>query len=297
MFLIGYNMYGNQPFDANLSSYDFTYFQLTNIIADECSADLGNKTFSTEKGEWLSNTAFLATFNGTLEAGNFSMGDMEVDTVRFKKRKRGELKWLLFDEVPYQKTQYLYETKDRLARASIDYEYAVIPVASDIEGNIISNFITAEHDGLWVVDRNNSVNVFCEVDYGTIQHSTNIASFELLDSKYPIVVSGELDYINGSISGRLLSSDSLYGNSLNVQSEVTMREIAFEFMKNGKPKIIKNDKGRYYLVTITNVKEKPYSLNNASITISFGYVEIGDAEDLQTLIDCDLLPEQLNEVE
>ena len=133
------------------------------------------------------------------------------------------------------------------------------------------------------------------VNYGTINHNTNVVSFDLLNNRYPVVISGELDYVSGTISGRLVSNESLLNNELNIQAEVNLRENVFAFMKNGKPKIMKNNEGRYYLIVVTDVVEKPHPLNDASVTLSFNYVEVGDAEDLQTLIDSNLLPEQLGE--
>lgn len=295
MFLIGFNSFnGYYPFDANVSSYDFTYLEARQAIIDEISADLGNKEFTVDKGSWQANTVFLATLNSTLEAGNLSMGGSDVDTLRFKKRKKGELQWLLIDEVPYSKDQISYVVRDRLARSNIEYEYAIVPVTGNVEGEIIQNSIVALHEGLWVVDANNSVNIFCEVEYGTVNHNTNTNVFELLDNRYPIVVTGELDYTSGSNSGRLLAKESWDKYSMDYDAELNLRESVLKFMKNGKPKILKNDKGRYYLIIANNVKEEPYDLDNASITLSFNWTEIGDAEDLETLISCDLLPEQLS---
>ena len=295
MFLIGFDSFnGYYPFDANVSSYDFTYLEARQAIVDEISADLGNKEFTVDKGSWQTNTVFLATLNSTLEAGNLSMGGSDVDTLRFKKRKKGELQWLLIDEVPYNKDQISYVVRDRLARSNIEYEYAIVPVTGNVEGEIIQNSIVALHEGLWVVDANNSVNIFCEVEYGTVNHNTNTNVFELLDNRYPIVVTGELDYTSGSNSGRLLAKESWDKYSMDYDAELNLRESVLKFMKNGKPKILKNDKGRYYLIIANNVKEEPYDLDNASVTLSFNWTEIGDAEDLETLISCDLLPEQLS---
>lgn len=295
MFLIGFDSFnGYYPFDANVSSYDFTYLEARQAIVDEISADLGNKEFTVDKGSWQANTVFLATLNSTLEAGNLSMGGSDVDTLRFKKRKKGELQWLLIDEVPYSKDQISYVVRDRLARSNIEYEYAIVPVTGNVEGEIIQNSIVALHEGLWVVDANNSVNIFCEVEYGTVNHNTNTNVFELLDNRYPIVVTGELDYTSGSNSGRLLAKESWDKYSMDYDAELNLRESVLKFMKNGKPKILKNDKGRYYLIIANNVKEEPYDLDNASVTLSFNWTEIGDAEDLETLISCDLLPEQLS---
>lgn len=295
MFLIGFDSFnGYYPFDANVSSYDFTYLEARQAIVDEISADLGNKEFTVDKGSWQTNTVFLATLNSTLEAGNLSMGGSDVDTLRFKKRKKGELQWLLIDEVPYNKDQISYVVRDRLARSNIEYEYAIVPVTGNVEGEIIQNSIVALHEGLWVVDANNSVNIFCEVEYGTVNHNTNTNVFELLDNRYPIVVTGKLDYTSGSNSGRLLAKESWDKYSMDYDAELNLRESVLKFMKNGKPKILKNDKGRYYLIIANNVKEEPYDLDNASVTLSFNWTEIGDAEDLETLISCDLLPEQLS---
>lgn len=296
MFLIGFDAVGGYTgFDANASSYGFSEVEVADVIVDDLAIDAGYKEFVIEKGEWQSNTVLLATFNSTLEAGNLSMGEMEVDTLRFKKRKKGELEWLLIDEVSYSQEQLHYEIRDRLARSNIEYEYAIVPVSGEVEGEIITNSIVAMYEGLWVVDANNSVNIFCEVDYGTINHNTNTNVFEMLDNRYPIVITGELDYVSGSISGRLLSMDSWREHRMMYNAEYDLRTYVFNFFKNGKPKIMKNNTGRYYLINISDVKEKPYELDNASVTVSFNWVEIGDAEDLDTLITCDLLPEKLLE--
>lgn len=296
MFLISFDAIGGYTgFDANASSYAFTEVEVADIIVDDLAVDAGYKEFVIEKGEWKSNTVLLATFNNTLEAGNLSMGDMEVDKLLFKKRKKGKFEWLLIDEVDYSQDKLHYEVRDRLARSNIEYEYAIVPKSGDIEGEIISASITALYEGLWVVDANNSVNIFCEVDYGTINHNTNTNVFEMLDNRYPIVITGDLDYLSGTISGRLVSNESLRENHINYNAEYDFRTYAINFFKNGKPKIMKNDVGRYYLINISDVKEKPYELDNASVTVNFDWIEIGDAEDLDTLITCDLLPEKLLE--
>lgn len=294
MFLIGFDAAGGHyAFDANFSSYDFTRIDTKGMILDEMTADSGNKEFTTTKGSWMPNTVFLATFNSTLEAGNLSMGDSEVDKLRFKKRKKGTLQWLLIDEVDYDASQITYAVYDRLARSNVEYEYCIVPVTGNTEGNIISNSIVALHEGLWVVDANNSVNIFCEVEYGTVNHNTNINVFELLNNRYPIAITGELDYASGSNSGRLLAKQSWNEHKIDYDAEARLRESVISFMKNGKPKILKNGTGRYYLIVAKDVTEQPNKLDDASVTVSFNWVEIGDAEDLQTLIACDLLPEQL----
>lgn len=300
MFLIGFDMVGGlnakgdqSVFDANFSTYDFTKVEMEGIVVDELSVDFGTKPFSADKGVWEPSTIFLATFNNTLEAGNLSMNDNDVEKLRFKKRKKGTMDWLLIDEVDYSPEQITYTIRDRLARSNVEYEYAIVPVVADIEGELITNSIVALHEGLWIVDANNSVNILHEVEYGTIQHNTNTNVFELLNSRYPITITGELDYTSGSNSGRLLAYESWLEHKMNYDAELTLRDYVLGFMKNGKPKILKNDKGRYYLIVAKDIQEQPYKLDNGSVSVSFNWVEIGDAEDLETLIACDLLPEQL----
>lgn len=294
MFLIGFDMVGGHyAFDANFSSHDYTKVEMSGFVIDELSVDLREKQFVQEKQPWEATTVFIATFDNTLEAGNLSMNGEEVDALRFKKRKKGTMQWLLIDEIPYNPDQITYAVRDRLARSNIEYEYAIAPVVGKTEGELITNSIVALHEGLWVVDANNSVNILHEVEYGNIKHNTNTNVFELLDNKYPVTITGELDYVSGSNFGRLLAYDSWLEHKMNYDAELTLREYVIGFMKNGKPKILKNDKGRYYLIVAKDVEEIPYKLDNGSVSVSFNWVEIGDAEDLETLIASNLLPEQL----
>ena len=200
---------------------------------------------------------------------------------------------VLIDEVQYNKDVLSYSILDRLARSNIEYENALVPVTNGIEGDVITASIIAQYDGLWIVDAKESYNIFCEVDYGTIKHNTNIETIQLLDNRYPIVVRGENDYVSGRISGRLLTKESWQQHAMDYDAEFKLKDNISKFLKNGKPKILKNDKGRYYLVVTSDLDESPYKFDNASTTLSFNWVEVGDSSDLETLVSSGLLPEQL----
>ena len=77
---------------------------------------------------WNYNTAFIAEFNGTLDAGNISYQLEQIDAIRIKHRRKGDLKWNTLYEKPIADYADLeFDYFDRIAGNKTEYEYCAVP--------------------------------------------------------------------------------------------------------------------------------------------------------------------------
>jgi hypothetical protein len=244
------------------------------------------------KEEWGYDSIILANFANTLEAGNISNNNgMPIEYIRFKKRKINELEWVVVSNIPYNALEHIYSIQDRLCQSTEEYEYEVVPVTSGMEGKESTTKITCDFEGLWLVDKNQGVQFNYDLEYSDIEHVTKVATFEPLQSQYPYTQTTATDYKQSSISATIISADTLNGNNtdgkqINIRQERLLRESIFTFLKNRKPKILKDGNGRYYMVMILgSPREKPMNeLQGAIVGTQFDWIEVGDAFNNDTLI-------------
>lgn len=284
----------NALFDTRLSPYSFSYVELKNGIFDEFLVS-NNPTIdsSTDRKEWDFDTVFLATFNNTYECGNIQQGGQDIEKIRFKKRLKGTVDWILFDEVDYDPDVNLYIVNDRLAYSLDEYDYAIVPVAQGIEGDIVSSSIQCRFSGLWVVDAEDSVKLFYNLEYGDISHNRNVQTIELLESEYPMVYSTPLAYASGSNSAVVVGKNTGHdGVNVDYLDDRKVVDSAIKFLGNKKPKLLKDGNGRKKVVIINNINEATMDNMQGGVhTISFDWTEIANADKREDLVNTGLLPE------
>jgi len=297
--LIGYENFGGMPdsqFDTRLAPYDYTYVKIKNCILDEVIAD-NNITipYTTDKKSWDFNTVFLATFENSFECGNIQQNDQLIDSLRFKRRAKGTLEWIFIEEVPYNKEMPEYFVRDRLAYSLKEYDYAMFPVSQGIEGEPVISSIICTFEGLWLVNREDGVKLFYDLDYGSISHITNDREIELLERKYPMFYSTSLDYEKGSNSATVVG-DKTGHDGINVDYLGDREEIdrVMSILKNHRPKILKDGNGSQRIVMTKDIAEKSMkNMHGGVCTISFNWFQVGDATSLEDLIDFEFLPDIL----
>lgn len=297
--LIGIDNIGGMPnsqFDLRLSRDKYDYIEFRNGTFDEisCSAD-NTLVFTVNKTEWQFETIFLATFNDTYECGNIQLDGQIIEKLRFYKRKKGTVNWIYIAEQEYIEGKTLYVVKDTLAYSEDEYEYEVRPVTQGIEGSGGRNSIKCEFEGLWVVDRYDSVKMLYNLDYGNISHQRNVEVIKTLDGKYPLVFSTGFEGCEGSNSAVIISKETVasYGKIQYLPDRKHV-DTVISFLGDNKPKLWKDGNGRKKIIRITSIDEQPKAgFNGGLITISFNWIQIADPDNFDDLVDTGLLPEEL----
>jgi hypothetical protein len=288
---IGLSAFGSgdddNGFYTMIASNVFNKVKLNNMELDEIFATSDTSIDNFLRQEWDENTLFLGKFENSLEAGNVDNNNIPIEYLIIKKRKKTDLTWQDIYKITFDINISKYEYIDNLVQANQTYEYALVPVTANVIGEFISAEVKCEFDGTFVVDKNESYQFLYNLEYGDIINNSPATVINTF-SKYPTVLySGEIDYKSGKIKSLVLSNDFIDSGQVDYISNRTLTDNLIKFLKNKKPKILKDASGRYYMIAVLGEPtESPNNVLNQSISeVSFSWVECGDANDAQTLID------------
>lgn len=229
---------------------------------------------------WKLKTIMDAKFRDDLEAGSLDSDGHEITVIQIYRRKYLiEDDWLLVGQFDYDITYNVYSFLDRFTENGVKYEYAIVPVAKDVIGDItISEPIKVNYDGVFLSDLNNNYKLEIDFELGQISHNNNMSSSSPLNGRFPIVTLGNQDYQTGDITFLPLSEDQVNsgGKQINGRAEREYREQVLRFLKNGGAKVIRNDNGEMLIVATHNVTttSKNGSLIDLS-AVSFSFTEVG----------------------
>ena len=246
--------------------------------------------------QWDYETIMDADFNdGNLSAGNVDFTLDEVTSFRIKRRVKGTFDWLTLVDIPITSVDDLdISFNDTLNTDETQYEYAIVPVLNEIEGNYITNEIFSEFDGVFICDLDTIFKFYAGVNYGVENQVQQVGVLQPLGRRFPIFVSNALaNYKTGSVSGLVMNDSYFAGEPYNPKDLVKEREDLMKFLTNKKPKILKDWNSGKWLVFITGQPTMTY-LENSSMalaSVTFNYAEAGEADNQQDLYDTGMLEE------
>ena len=263
-----------------------TTVRVSNGVVDEVYMESDVMTYSTAfPTQWNFKTAFDAKFNGDLLAGNTLFAAKEVASLRLKRRKKGKSAWdTIYEQtVNGDATKLNFTFYDKTCRANTSYEYTIVPVIGQVEGNFYTNEIKTNFVGLYLMDSNYIYQTELDVNISPKRTKPrNVIS--TINRRCPYVVSnGAINYENGTVSAQWVSYDQL----TDVWDIDGQREYltGFEdFLNNGQPKIMKYEDGRMWLIEVSSsdiTQAEEYSV--AQVHTSFDWTEIGDADSMSDL--------------
>ena len=300
MFVIcGYNFCkdGNTLDPSPISQTSYNSVKLENGIFSHwyVTNDVSQPYSSETPTAWEYLTIMDANFNGTLEAGNLDDVASEIDGLKIKRRKVGEFDWITLKYISVENLDnFSFSFNDNLNQSNVEYEYALVPVSSDVEGNYITERIKSKFNGVFICDIDTIYKFYAGVEYGTLNRVQKVGVFEPMGRKYPVVVSNALiNYETGSFEGTILPKDYDINHKLDNLAMVKERKDLLDFLTNKKAKILKDWNGNIWLMIVTDnptidfLSGSSMSLANLNAT----WTEIGDANNGHDLYDCGIINE------
>lgn len=239
--------------------------------------DVSSQFSSEISGVWDYNTILFAPLKSNLLAGNIEYSAEQISSIRIKRRRVGTHQWITIDEVAVNSIEDLkFERYDKFARAA-EYEFALIPVVGGVEGNMNINTIQSDFSGIYIVDKENSFGTILDIALKSVNRVKPTSVISTMGNKYPFVVSnGSINYDSGEIKALFLEQDS--NNEWIVKGNYSYRKRLTDFLSNGKPKILKMDDGRCWIIRVVNDIVNSEDGHPDKVAISFSWVQTGDDE-------------------
>lgn len=295
MIFLGYNFlqdrYCWQPVPTNLVNIEDVI--LKNGIYDHfnITKDVDFPYITTYPGAWDLSTQMDADFNGNINAGNIDYVVTQISSIKIKRRKKGQFDWYTLYSIPVTDPADIdFVRYDYLAQNDTEYEYAIVPIIGNVEGEYSINSINSEFYGIFVTDGQNSYKFKEGASYASNERVHSTATYEPYGSKYPIVISnGDLSYDKGSMGGSVIMFTA--DEQLDRKATVERLEAIKDFLTTPSAKILKDFNGNIWLVTLSdNLPITYYSeVGMGFARVDFNWSEIGDADNGQDLYNSNLI--------
>lgn len=293
MMTMGFNFahdkYSLNPTPTNLTN--ITIITLHNGIFDTLGVTRDVTTpYNTNKPTWDFNTVMIANLDGNINAGNVDFLAENVTAIRIKRKEANDFTWITLEEREINDIEdFNFVTYDQYAGAKRDYDYAIVPVFGNTEGDYIISRVYSDFTGLFIVDKENNIHLYQEWDNTSKSRVQRMGTFEPYGSKYPTIIkNGKINYEKGSVTSLAIASPLPHIDV--VQERLNLTKIK-DFFSNGDAKVMKDESGNMWLVMITDdIGEADIrEMGNTIAYISFNWVEIGDPENQADLYNNNLV--------
>lgn len=307
---LGYDFLSGPNALASAPSYTpkITRTGLRNAIFDHFNVTKDVKQFGDTKipEVWTYDTILNATFNNTIGAGNLSYIASQLDGVKIKRRIKpgiGEVynaaddrfKWVTIGFYEVNKIEDLSFTfNDFLNAWGVEYEYALVPVVGNTEGNYIVDSIVSKFNGVFVGDAEQAFKFLYNVSYGSNIRKQQTGTFTPMGRQYPIVVAnGVSSYETGTVSSVVLDDNFETTGKIDKLATVRKKNKLKDFLTNKQPKILKDWNGQIWLIMVTEDVPIEYLEGSGMAVpkVSFNWTQIGDANSQQDLYDAGMIDE------
>lgn len=241
--------------------------------------------YTTELPKWDFDTIIDCDFEDGTGAGNVEFTLSQLSSIRIKRRKKGDFNWITVQEIPINnRTDLNSIRRDYFVPSYEEFEYALVPILNGVEGKYIIGSIETEFNGVFISDLNKTYKLNAQVSYSGRTSMQSVGQITPLGRRYPVIIkNGKANYEMGSVSGMLL------GKNYETTHEINRKEIVEEinefvdFLKNGKPKIIRDWNSNIFMVMVTSNPSVTYNNNYGMgiASVSFEWTEQGkyDNED------------------
>ena len=245
-----------------------------------------NMVITNSNKEWNFDTVLHAIFNNNLLAGNIEFALNTISSIRIKQREKGKFDWITIYDIPINSIEDLNFVRTyKYCKGNTDYEFAVLPVLNNtIEGNMSVVECESKFTGAYLMECDSSIQMVVNFE-STQQRNHSSTTVQTLGRTKPFyITNGMSNYESGSINVVFIQFDNCEPNT---KTGAKYRKEIYDMLTNKKPKILKFDDGRTYIIGITEAISQTSDINIPVSTIN--WTEIADIDSEDDLYENDFL--------
>lgn len=263
--------------------------------------DINMPMINSKPTSWTFDTILYAEFDNTTMAGNLLVTIDAITHLIIKRRRTDQFKWITLatreiihdPDMSYEEkvAQMEMHGSDRTAAIGYSYEYAAVPVLNGIESEYSTGTVYTDCQGIVILDDTEIwVTSLVEDNFSTTAVVPN-SVVETMWDKYPTIVRNtNANYETITVTGSFMKGfENCEENWNDEVGNMAYSRAAYDFLRNGRPKILKATDGRLWLVYVTTPPTDSWDSNSEMRKITFTCTEIGDATLEEDLFDANLI--------
>lgn len=198
---------------------------------------------------WGFDTKLHVLFQENLNGGNVSFTTDIVESVRIKKRSKGDLIFkTIFEKPIFINNDFKINLLDYLEPVG-EIQYAYVPIISGGEGDYIVSKVESKFDSYFICEKDISYPMVLDTKF-TKQLNHLVGVVELPNRLKPVVIKGGItNYISGDIECIFIDNQDC---KWLIDSSWEYRNQIYQFLTNGKPKILKDFEGNIWMIAVTS---------------------------------------------
>lgn len=230
------------------------------------------------KLEWNFDTILYAMFKDDLLAGNIGFSIDTITSIRIKQRVKGTFVWTTIIDVPVNSIEDLKFIRTYpYCKGNTTYEFSFTPILNgNIEGNLNIMECESIFNGAYIIEPNAALHMFLNYQMSQ-QRERSGTIIQTIGRNKPFYISNGLyNYDSGSINVTFIQMDSQCNFDLDNGS--SYRKYIDDVLSDNKPKILKLDDGRMWIIGITDAISQSDS-GTKFPTHSINWTEIANCDD------------------
>lgn len=281
-------------------SFDFTPAYINDITEFDIGKGLYDGVYASEdtslplsyklKDDWNTDTIFAGDYISNINLSNVDFSLSTISHIVIKRRKANTFKWTT---IFTKKINTIEDLKimdvDIFNAGNTTYQYALVPVLNDIEGNynIIEAF--SDFEGIYILEKDTIYGTIFESKCDTERNHSVIRQNSFYN-KYPrAIYNAFYNFETGTVEGFFCKYDInkckyYFNDSFDYRRELV------DFLTDRKAKILKLSDGRTWIINIdsNSITDKEDSHWQHRI-ITFNWFESGDCNNERDLYNAGLI--------